>query len=146
MRDSPDVEVWATAIARNSTNSRVIIFRYAKQLNSSFDKSAQPHRIIIAWKYRSDSGQPNYDDHRDMNTMEDALEKVLKGSRIATLALVSTGENLREWTYYAESEDVFMERLNQAFEGLALLPIEIHTEHDPTWAMYARFRSDNPNT
>lgn len=43
-----------------------------------------------------------------MNLLEDALESVLKEDGFATLALVSTGEDLREWTYYAKSEDEFM--------------------------------------
>ena len=122
MNDSPAVEVWATAISTNSTNGRRIIFRYAKELRPSFDRSVQPDRIVIVWKYVSENGQPNPDEHSDMNQSEDALERVLQGSQVATLALVSTGENLREWTYYAQSEDVFIERLN-----LALEPIEIHT-------------------
>jgi hypothetical protein len=146
MNNGSDVEIWATAISSNSANGRQIIFRYAKRLRPSFDRSAQPDRIIIAWKYHSENGQPNFGDHRDMNMMEDALERALDGSGIATLALVSTGENLREWTYYAQSEDVFIERLNLALEGMTPFPIEIHTERDPTWAMYSRFRANNPDT
>ena len=146
MNDSPDVEVWATAISTNSTNGRRIIFRYVKKLRPSFDRSVQPDRIIIVWKYVSENGQPNPDEHSDMNQLEDALERVLQGSQVATLALVSTGENLREWTYYAQSEDVFIERLNLALEDMPPFPIEIHTAHDPTWSMYTRFRSDNPKT
>ena len=102
MNDSPDVEVWATAISTNSTNGRRIIFRYAKKLRPSFDRSVQPDRIIIVWKYVSENGQPNPDEHSDMNQLEDALERVLQGSQVATLALVSTDENLREWAYYAQ--------------------------------------------
>jgi hypothetical protein len=146
MNDSSDVEVWATAISTNRVNGRRIIFRYAKQLRSSFDRSAQPDRIIIVWKYFSENGQPNADDHRDMNQLEDALERVLQGSQLATLALVSTGENLREWTYYARSADRFGDLFDLALEDMPLFPIEIHTAHDPTWSMYERFRSDNSNT
>jgi hypothetical protein len=145
MNDTPDVEVWATAISTNSKTGRRIIFRYPKQLAPSFDRSVQPGRIIIAWKYVSESGQPNSDEHSDMNRLEDALEMALQGSPLATLALVSTGENLREWTYYAQSEDVFIERLNLAIEDMPPFPIEIHTAHDPEWSMYTRFRSENPN-
>jgi len=86
----------------------------------------QPDRIIIVWKYVSENGQPNPDEHSDMNQLEDALERILKGSQLATLALVSTGENLREWTYYAKSESVFIERLNLALEDMPPFPIEIH--------------------
>ena len=146
MNDSPDVELWATAISKNSTTGRQIFWRYAKDLRPTFDRSAQPDRIIIVWEYASENGQPDPVEHGGMNKLEDALEGVLQGSQLATLALVSTGENLREWTYYAQSEDQFIERLNQALENLPPFPIEIHTAHDPTWSMYTKFRSDNPNT
>jgi hypothetical protein len=146
MNDSPDVEVWATAISTNSANGRRIIFRYAKELRPSFDRSAQPDRIIIVWKYVSANGQPNSDEHRNMDQLEDALEGALQGSRIATLALVSTGENLREWTYYTKSADRFGDLFDLATEDMPPFPIEIHTAHDPTWSMYERFRSENSDT
>jgi len=76
-----------------------------------------------------------------MNLLEDALEPVLDQTRFATLALVSTGEDLREWTYYAKSEDEFMARLNFAFAGMPAFPIEIHTAHDPTWGLYEQFKA-----
>lgn len=65
-----------------------------------------------------------------MNLLEDALEAVLKEDGFATLALVSTGEDLREWTYYAKSEDEFMGRLNYAFAGMPSFPIELSSHVD----------------
>jgi hypothetical protein len=58
-----------------------------------------------------------------------------------TLALVSTGENLREWTYYAKSEDGFMARLNYALAELPPFPIEIHIAFDPKWETYEQFNA-----
>lgn len=146
MSDSPSVELWATAISTNSANGKRIIFRYAKELRPAFDRSAQPDRIIIVWKYVSENGQPNPSEHRDMDQLEDALEGVLQGAQVATLALVSTGENLREWIYYANSADRFGDLFDLAMEDMPPFPIEIHTAHDPTWSTYERFRSENPNT
>ena len=134
------VSMWATAISTNSSNGRKMFWRYAKEFRPVFDRQDQPHRIIIVWKYQSDTGQPLSEDHRMMNQLEDALETTLDG-RFATLALVSTGENLREWTYYAKSEDEFLQRLNIALYGMAEFPIEIHTADDPAWSMYQEFKS-----
>jgi hypothetical protein len=83
---------------------------------------SQPIRIITVWKYQSESGQPIAEDHQRMNLLEDTLESFLKDDGLATLALVS-GEDLREWTYYAKSEDEFMGRLNYAF---AAMPSELN--------------------
>lgn len=136
-----NVRMWATAVSTNANNGRKIIFRYAQELSASFDQACQPIRIIIVWKYESESGQPTSDVHQRMNQLEDMLESVIKEDGFATLALVSTGEGLREWTYYTKSEPEFMARLNYALAGLPLFPIEIHTASDPGWDVYERFKA-----
>jgi hypothetical protein len=78
-----------------------------------------------------------------MNTMEDALESGCCLDGFAILALVSTGEHLREWTFYAHSEDEFLVRLNLALASSEpAFPIEIHTALDPDWSMYDQFRAE----
>ena len=136
-----DVRMWATAISTNVHNGRKIIFRYAKKFSATFQRDSQPIRIIIVWKYQSETGQPFAEDHQRMNLLEDSLESILKDDGFATLALVSTGEYLREWTYYAKSEDEFMARLDCAFAEMPTFPIEIHTASDPNWDMYEQFKA-----
>jgi hypothetical protein len=133
--------MWATAISTNAHNGRKIIFRYAKELSASFDRACQPVRIIIVWKYQSENGQPMSEDHEKMNQLEDMLESVLKEDAFATLAVVSTGEDLREWTYYVKSETEFTARLNYALAEVPAFPIEIHAASDPDWDMYEKFRA-----
>jgi hypothetical protein len=58
MADRSDVLTWATAVSTNKNNGRQIIFRYAEHLGPNFDRSSQPFRIIIVWKYQSANGQP----------------------------------------------------------------------------------------
>ena len=138
---SSNVRVWATAVSTNAHNGRKIIFRYAKELSATFDPMSQPVRIIIVWKYESESGQPPAEDHQRMNLLEDVLESALNRDCFATLALVSTGEGLREWTYYAKSEDEFMARLNYACARIPAFPIDIHTAYDPDWDVYGQFKA-----
>jgi hypothetical protein len=133
-----NVAVWATAKSIHSGNGRAIIFRFAKEFQPYFDRTSQPDRIILVWKYESETGQPLSDEHQQMNLLENMLEPSTFEEEFATLALVSTGENLREWIYYARSEDEFMDRLNEALVGTAF-PIEIHTTTDPTWETYETF-------
>jgi hypothetical protein len=136
------VQSWATAVSTNARSARKIIFRYAELFSPTFNRAFQPIRIIIVWKYQSESGQPCAEDHQRMNLLEDTLESALEEDRFATLALVSTGENLREWIYYAKSEDEFMGRLNCAFAGMPAFPIEIHCAGDPAWEVYERFKAN----
>jgi hypothetical protein len=141
MDGNSHVQMWATAISTHSGNGRKIIFRYAKDFSPTFERASQPDRIIIVWRYQSETGQPVQEEHEQMDLLEDSLEQHLKEDQFATLALVSTGENLREWTYYTKSEDEFMDRLNVALDGMKVFPVEIHTAHDPTWSMYSEFRA-----
>ena len=141
MAAGSEVTSWATAISTNADNGRKVIFRFAEAFDAGFERSLKPVRIIIAWKYDSQSGQPASEDHQRMNQMEDSLESALDRGSLAILALVSTGENLREWIYYTCSEGEFMARLNSAFRGLPRFPIEIHIANDPSWDTYERFRS-----
>jgi Family of unknown function (DUF695) len=134
------VQSWATAISTNSQNGRKIIFRYAKDFSSTFDRASQPSRIIIVWKYDFENGQLESGEHRRMKLLENSLEPILDQDDFATLALVTTGENLREWTYYAKSDEAFIQRLNLVLAGLPVFPIEIHTARDPTWSMYEEFK------
>lgn len=136
-----NVRTWATAISTGADTGRKIIFRYADELSLAFDPVSQPVRFTIVWNYQSENGLPVVEDNQRMNALEDALEAILKEDGFATLALVSTGEGLREWTYYAKSEDDFMARLNYAFAGIPKFPIEIHTTHDPSWGLWEQFKA-----
>lgn len=84
------VSLWATAISTNASNGRKIIYRYAQELRPTIERSSQPCRVIIVWKYSSDSGQPYTEEHAAMDLLEDTLEPVLFRDHFATLALVST--------------------------------------------------------
>jgi hypothetical protein len=140
MHEIGNVLTWATATSTNASNGRKIIFRYAEDLNPAFDPASQPNRIIIVWRYESETGQPNTEEHQQMNLLEDSLEPIVDADCFATLALVSTGECLREWTYYASSGDQFLHRLNAALAGMPVFPIEIHVASDPMWSMYLQFK------
>jgi hypothetical protein len=141
MAVNSDVELWATAISTHASNGRKIIFRFAKEFNPAFARTSQPIRIIIAWKYESETGMPSTEELQRMDVLEDALDSVLYQDSFATLALVSTGEDLREWTYYAKSEDGFSARFDYAISELPEFPIEIHSECDANWDMYEQFKA-----
>jgi hypothetical protein len=141
MASGPWVQLWSTAISTNASNGREIVFRFANVFRPAFDRASQPIRIIITWKYHSATGQPEREEHQQMIQFEDVLGPVLDRGGFATLALVSTGENLREWIYYAQSEGGFAARFDYAFAGRSAFPIEINSAHDPQWQTYEEFRA-----
>jgi len=135
-----EIKEWATAISKQSGTDRAIVFRYAKAFRQGFQRSTLPHRVIIVWKYKSDSGMPVLKERESMDRMENLLASLVEKPGASVLALVSTGENLREWTFYARSEDAFFVELNKALADQAQFPIEIHAAPDPEWSTFERFR------
>lgn len=137
---SGDAAVWATATSTHATNGRVIVFRFVKEFRTGFERPSLPDRVILMWRYKSESGLPSPAEREAMDRMEDLLAPVVEKTGFAMLALVSTGENLREWIYYAKSEHEFLQALNGALAQQQRFPIEIHAAPDPTWSTYDRFR------
>ncbi|WP_166618205.1 DUF695 domain-containing protein [Paraburkholderia madseniana] len=132
--------VWTTATSKIESNGHVIIFRYIRDFGKDFDRLDNPIRVIIAWKYDSETGMPGADVREWMDSTEDALKLAVEEDEFASLVLVSTGENLREWTYYARSGDEFMVRLNKALGGRPKVPVNIHIGEDSQWATFDEFR------
>ncbi|WP_428506916.1 DUF695 domain-containing protein [Roseateles sp.] len=137
---SAEITEWATAVSKQQGTDRTIVFRYAKSFRQGFQRSAFPDRVIIVWKYKSDSGMPVPKEREAMDRMEDLLEPLVEKSGASVLALVSTGENLREWTFYSKSEEAFFAALNEALAGQPRFPIEIHAGPDAAWSTYEQFR------
>lgn len=135
-----EITSWATATSMQEGTGRAIVFRYAKEFRDGFKKSAFPDRVIVVWKYSSDSGMPVPKEREAMDRLEDILEPLVEKSGVSVLALVSTGENLREWIFYAKAEQEFLAALNKALTGQPRFPIEVHAGHDPEWSSFERFR------
>jgi hypothetical protein len=141
MTTSVFAQEWATAVSEHQTEDRAIVFRYVKSFAADFHRSTQPDRVILVWDYQSESGMPTADERASMDELEDALSPTIEGNGFATLALVSTGENSREWIYYAKYQDEFMAKLNLALRGSPSFPIKIHAAPDPGWSTYEKFIS-----
>jgi hypothetical protein len=137
---SAEITEWATAVSRQDGTDRTIVFRYAKSFRQGFQRTIFPNRVIIVWKYKAESGMPALEERQAMDRMEDLLAPLVEKSGTSVLALVSTGENLREWTFYAKSEEAFFAALNKALAGHPRFPIEIHAGPDAEWSTYELFR------
>lgn len=133
--------VWATAVSKQESTGRAIVFRYMKEFEASFVRSAHPDRVILLWRYKSSSGMPHPMEREAMDRLENILDPVIRARGLGTLVLVSTGDNFREWIYYAKSEKAFIASLNEALAGHPQFPIEIHAAPDPKWSTYETFRS-----
>ena len=137
--DDAAAEQWATAITRNGEHA--IVYRYLKRLSPHTPQALQTQRATLTWKYESDSGMPSQTERRQMDQLEEQLFRCLTPDHFASLAMVATGERLRKWTYYAQSESEFFDRLESVTHGAVRYPIEVRVVADPHWGAYESFRT-----
>jgi hypothetical protein len=83
---------------------------------------------------------PATTERESMDQLEDLLSPQVEKSSFSSLIIVSTGENLREWTYYTRSQQEFMAKANEALKSVPRFPIEINLWRDPEWKAYEKFR------
>lgn len=132
-------KVWSIAQSKNPSNGHVIVFRYISEFAPGFSRAKQATRVIILWRYQSEGGMPSQVERKQMDELEDLLQPAIEATGIATLAIVSTGEGLRDWTYYVTSEEVFFRKLNEALKSKPKFPVEIHVGPDVKWSTYEQF-------
>jgi hypothetical protein len=132
-------QTWATAISKNKEGDRAIVFRFVKEFAPDFDRRKQPMRVILVWKYSSEKGMPSGEERTAMDHFEDLLAPLLGPNGANSLAIVSTGENLREWTIYTSSDSNFIGGMNLLLKNEPRFPIEVHSGPDPSWHTYQEF-------
>ena len=134
-----DGKFWATATATRPSDGHRIIYRFVQEYQPAFDRSKYPVRVTVSWRYDSATGMPSVPERESMDGFEDRLAPHLEQSSLASLALVRTGDNLRQWTYYAKTEGAFRKEFDQTIGAKSLLPIEVKFELEPRWETYEQF-------
>jgi hypothetical protein len=135
-----DEAVWSTAVTTRTSDGHRIIYRYRDEFGPSFKRSEFPDRVIIVWRYKSSTGMPATAEGKSMDRFEDLLAPHVETPKVSFLVIVSTGENLREWTYYTRSKEKFMSEMNEALRNVPRFPVEITLWTDPEWKVYEEFR------
>ena len=74
-----------------------IIFRFVKEFRAGFKKSSLPDRVILVWRYESESGLPASAEREAMDRLEDLLSPVVekKGEPPRVLRRL---QHLRRWS------------------------------------------------
>ncbi len=138
MPHSPEVS-WTTVTAQ--AGELPVIIRIVDGWGSVSPRSRQPERAVLVWNYAPEGrGMPSEDDHARMNDLEDRLNPAVEADGRSTLVMVSTGDGVREWLYYTQSREHFMEALNGALSDQPPYPIEIFLDSDPEWRDYEEIR------
>ena len=141
--DAAAKEAWAIATVNRGRGT--IICRYIETLGpKEGERAGQPDRVTLTWPYDADAnnGMPTDDDKARMDELEDALAPVVESDGFSNLALVTTGDGIRAWVYYARSGDEFVARMKRALRDRPAFPVKADVGSDPGWTAFEAFRGE----
>jgi hypothetical protein len=131
--EAPTADEWTVSTGQAAGKPVIARFRSAAPPNAA----AYPTLIVISWSYPEDSsGLPDSDVRERMDRLEDLLTERVEADGVAIHTATETGRGLREWQWYARSEEEMMQAVNGALRTEAPFPIEFASEHDPQWRAY----------
>ncbi|WP_314813187.1 DUF695 domain-containing protein [Porphyromonas endodontalis] len=136
---------WFTTIASDDSGA-VIIMNGRLDLEAFRLSGKLKHRIEIRLPYEADErGMPTREAERIIAQVDDLLRPKMERDKLAILTGNHLGGGVKYWVYYARTDRVFFERLNEALEPLPLLPLEFDNELDAAWEEYLDMLSMNPD-
>jgi|SRR5215213_4674308 len=119
-------------------NGLPFILRFREDLPDDKEIERLNRLIVISWFFESadGTGMPKEADLQQMEDFEDLMDEALVEKGTARLMTVFTGEGIREWQFYTDDEEFFIEKFNEAMAGKPVLPLEIEALEDENWDAY----------
>jgi len=129
-------------VAQGLDGDKRVIFRLLGRRPVSVDTEQYRHLISISWPYEpeNEAGLPSPEQADRMTLLEARLVPALETSRAAFLAIVATGNGLRQWHWYCRDPDETMTLVNQALADCEPFPVEFSLDDDPQWEAHAQLR------
>ena len=77
-----------------------------------------------------------------MIVLEDTIEDHIENDQVLRHVYSRTGNNLKEFVYYINDQDKFLEAFNKALSGQPRYPIAINFYQDVGWEDFKRLLND----
>ena len=127
---------WWTA-PTESESGRLIMVTGRKDIDNFRSNERFKIRIEVTWKYEGDeNGMPDTATSQLMEEAQNALQNEFHKDPVAVLTGIFTGDDQRDWIFYATSTHIFGKKINKALADFPQLPISIYAENDPEWQEY----------
>jgi len=130
----PGDGTWFTALG--GARDRPAMIRAREDILGLLPAPSLTTRVMVSWTCRTplESGLPSPDDYDEIGDFEGTLVNFVEEGAI--LAFVYTAEGVVEYNFYTSDSEWFLERLNEALDDKAGVPIEITAEEDADWGEY----------
>lgn len=127
---------WFTSISEDEKGN--IVFVNGRLELDEFRLSGKLKiRIEIRWSYEADEhGLPTESAGKQIEEIELLIRKAMEKDKLAIMTGNYTGGGTKYWVYYARTERVFGERLNEVLAPYETFPLEIECEVDTDWEEY----------
>ena len=131
---------WLTATSKSIENGLPIVLKLRGHLPPRAEMDNLPWRITFSWEYdgEKNNGMPTSVVNKQMNKLEDFIEKEIEKRGICELAVTRTGDNLKQLIYFVHSEESIQPKLNRFAVELSKFPAKISFKHDPDWLVLAQ--------
>lgn len=131
---------WWTAPAE-ADNGNLIMVTGRRDMDAVRDTGKYVYRVEITWRYGGEKqGMPDYKTSTLMEKVTDAMQAAFDADPVAVNTGIYTGDDVRNWVFYARSLHLFEKKLNESLAAFDKLPLEIEAFEDPEWEEYAEMR------
>ena len=127
-------------IAQYSEDSFPVVLKLVDEFPDEAVRSKFRWLTVISWKYdgSENNGMPIEEVNLGMIRLEDSIEDSIETEGCCRHAYSRTGNSLKEFVYYIENRDEFLEVFNKALESHPRYPIEINFYEDEQWEDFQR--------
>jgi len=132
MTTSPEVK---GRIVRTWKNEHRIIWTYVPELPAHDARRATPWLTVLGWEYDGSAreGMPTAEENQHMMMLDAALQKIER-PKFCVEAYRRIGVGLREFVFYVEDCDEFLQELNISAANDRRYPIKIKFYKDEEWS------------
>ena len=134
------IDDWSVSVGRDPNPP--IIIRLRSKLDSSKGKKFFPHMMRMSWSFGNSDrgGMPSKAESDELSDFEERLIESFESDLQSVLAIAITKSGLREWYFYTNDIDEFMNRLSSVPHNNQN-PIEIYFNNDENWKYYEDTRA-----
>lgn len=131
-------------VGQSQDEDGVLIVRCRATLPAQDQRAAWPHLILVGWSYEPepDSGLPAVRDNDQMTRFEEAVDGAVEKAGAGVFVASILGGGVREWRFYSQDPEAFMDALNDALEGHPEYPLDFQAFEDPAWDALAEVLPD----
>ena len=139
-----DYEEKKGIIGRFYENDFPVIVSFINELPTTEIKDKFQTLVVISWSYNGvgNNGMPFKKENDRMILLEDLIMGADALEKTFVNAYNRTGNNLKEFIFYCETQKEFMKMLNVLLKNYERFPIEIKFYQDKEWSEFNRLLKD----